>query len=105
MPGDKALRVTIYVNEADEWQGKPLHLEVLRFLQQDGHAGGTVLRGVAGFTRAAGVVTTSLVDAGGKLPLVIEFVDTEEVVARALPRLRKMVGGRLITTEEVSIEP
>ena len=105
MLGDKALRVTIYVNEADEWRGKPLHLEVLRFLQQDGHAGGTVLRGVAGFTRAAGVVTTSLVDAGGKLPLVIEFVDTGESVTRALPQLRKMVGNRLITTEEVWIEP
>lgn len=105
MPGEKAVRVTIYVNEADEWEGKPLHLEILRFLRQDGHAGGTVLRGVAGFTRAAGIVTTSLVDAGGKLPLVIEFVDTTESVARAVPKLRKMVGDRLITTEEVSIEP
>jgi len=105
MPGEKAVRVTIYVSEADHWQGKPLHLEILRFLRQDGHAGGTVLRGVAGFTRAAGVVTTSLVDAGGKLPLVIEFVDTAEAVARAMPTLRKMAGSRLITTEEIFIEP
>jgi PII-like signaling protein len=105
MPADKALRVTIYVNEADEWQGKPLHLEILRYLQRDGHAGGTVLRGVAGFTQGAGVVTTSLVDAGGKLPLVIQFVDAGAAVARALPQLRKMAGDRLITTEEVRIEP
>jgi PII-like signaling protein len=44
--------------------------------------------------RAAGVATTSLVDAGGKLPLVIEFVDTTESVARAVSTLRKMVGDR-----------
>jgi uncharacterized protein len=104
MPGEKAVRVTIYINEADQWKGKPLHLEILNFLCRDGHAGGTVLRGVAGFTRVSGVVTTSLVDAGGKLPLVVEFVDTAEAVATALPTLRKMAFGRLITTEEISIE-
>jgi PII-like signaling protein len=99
------VRVTIYINEADEWQGKPMHLEILRYLPQQGCAGGTVLRGVAGFTRAAGVVTTSLVDTGGKLPLVIEYLDSREVVARVLPRLRQMVGNRLITTEKVEIVP
>jgi len=31
-------------------------------------------------------------------------VDTAEAVAIALPTLRKMAFGRLITTEEVSIE-
>jgi hypothetical protein len=99
----KVRRVTIYVNEADEWHGKPVHLEILRFLREQGAAGGTVLRGVAGFTQDAGVVTTSLVDAGGKLPLVIEYVDHPERVTRALPRLREMVGNRLITIEEVEI--
>jgi PII-like signaling protein len=51
------------------------------------------------------VVTTSLVDAGGKLPLVIEYVDSPEHVARMLPRLREMVGTRLMTTEDVEIVP
>jgi len=104
MPTDKVRRVTIYVNEADEWRGRPVHLEILRFLQHEGCAGGTVLRGLAGFTRA-GVVTTSLVDAGGKLPLVIEYVDAPEVVARVLPKLREIVGNRLITIEELELYP
>jgi PII-like signaling protein len=103
MPATKAVRVSIYINEADEWHGKPLHLEVLRYLAKEGCAGGTVLRGLAGFTGARGVVTTSLVDAGGKLPLVIEYIDTPEAVERVLPTLRKMASHRLITREELEV--
>lgn len=60
-----------------------------------------MLRAVAGFTGKAGVETTSLVDAGGKLPLVIEFVDTGEKIESVLPELRKMVGRRLIVRQRV----
>lgn len=105
MLSGKVRRVTIYMNEADEWHGKPVHLEVLRYLAREGCAGGTVLRGVAGFTEAAGVVTTSLVDAGGKLPLVIEYIDQPKAVEHVLPHLREIVGNRLITLEDLELYP
>lgn len=105
MLSGKVRRVTIYMNEADEWHGKPVHLGILRYLQQQGCAGGTVLRGVAGFTKAAGVVTTSLVDAGGKLPLVIEYIDSPQMVERVLPHLREIAGNRLITLDELELYP
>ena len=95
------VRVSVYINEADEWHRRPLHLEVLRMLHRAGIAGGTVLRGVAGFTHAGGVETTSLVDAGGHLPLVIEFIDTEQKVEAVRLELRRMVGERLIVREVV----
>jgi hypothetical protein len=98
------VRVSIYVNEADEWRGRPLHLEILQMLHRRGIAGGTVLRAVAGFTGKGGVETTSLVDAGGKLPLVIEFIDSEANVERVIPELRKMVGDRLIVRARVEVE-
>ena len=95
------IRISIYVNEGDEWQHRPLHLEVLRILHERGVAGGTVLRAVAGFTANGEVETTSLVDAGGKLPLVIEFIDSAEKIAAIMPQLKKMVGRRLIVREPV----
>jgi hypothetical protein len=98
------VRVSIYINEADEWRHRPLHLEILRLLQEQGLAGGTVLRGVAGYTRAGGVQSTSLVDAGGKLPLVVEFIDTAEAAERIMPKLREMAGDRLIIRERVTAE-
>ena len=98
------LRVSVYINEADEWEHRPLHLEVLNMLSERGLAGGTVLRAVAGFTAKGGVETASLVDAGGKLPLVIEFIDTPGNVERVLPALRQMVPHRLIVREKVVAE-
>ena len=104
MRGPMAVQITIYLNEADEWQHRPLHLEILNYLRQENVAGGTVFHAVAGFTGRSRVQTTSLVDAGGKLPLVIIFVDTDEHVNRVLPRLREMAAHRLIVRENVVIE-
>lgn len=99
----KAKRVSIFINEGDRWHGRPLHLELLRALAKEGIAGATVLRGVAGYTKAAGIATTSLVDAGGRLPLVIEFIDAEENVERILPVIQNMIGNRLVTIMDVDI--
>ena len=109
-PGNLAMAgryqlVRVYLNEADEWEGRPLYLEILLFLERSGCAGGSVLRGVAGFTAGIGVVTTSLVDVGRKLPLVVEFVERAEKVSEVLPELRRMVSPRLITLEEVEVVP
>jgi hypothetical protein len=98
-----AVRVSIFINESDRHHGRALHLELLRALAKEGIAGATVLRGVAGYTRSAGISTTSLVDAGGMLPLVIEFIDGAEHVERILPTIRNMIGNRLITTSPVEI--
>ena len=100
----EVIKISVYINEADEWQRRPLHLEVLRMLHQEGLAGGTVLRAMAGFTGGGGVETTSLVDAGGRLPLVIEFIDTPENVSLVMPVLKQMVGNRLIVRQPVQLE-
>lgn len=100
------IKVSLYINEADEWHHRPLHMEVLETLRKQGLAGGTVLHAVAGFTAAEGVHTSSLVDAGGKLPLVIEFIDKEEKVRKVLPLLREMAPHRLMVQQTVvSDEP
>lgn len=98
-------QVSVYINEADKWRKRPLHLEILKMLHSEGLAGGTVVRAVAGFTGSGGVQTTSLVDLGGKLPLVVQFVDSEENVLRVLKRLREMAPKRLITIQDIEIVP
>jgi hypothetical protein len=98
-----AVKVSVYINESDEWERRPLHLEILRMLHREGIAGGTVLHAIAGFTGHGQVETSSLVDAGGKLPLVIEFIDKEESVDRVMPLLKKMAGHRLIVRLNLEI--
>ena len=99
-----AVQVTIYLNEADQWQHRPPHLEMLKYLRESEIAGATVLHAVAGFTGHSRVKTSTLVDAGGKLPLVLTFIDKEEHVERVLPQIRQMAGHRLIVREKVVIE-
>ena len=99
-----AVQVSIYLNEADKWQKKPLHLAILEYLRAENVAGATVMHSVAGFTGRGNVATTSLVDAGGKLPVVVIFIDTDEHVSRVMPKLKEMAAHRLIVREEVSIE-
>ncbi len=104
MPTAMGVQVTIYLNESDEWHRKPLHLEILRYLREEGVAGGTVIHAVAGFTGRQKVETTHLVDAGGHLPIILTFIDTDEHVQRVLPKLKEMAAHRLIVWEKVNIE-
>lgn len=98
-------QVSVYINEGDEWKHRPLHLELLSMLYKEGMSGGTVVRGVAGFTGVEGVHSSSLVDAGGKLPLVVTFIDTVEKVQRVMPLVKEMAGHRLVTIQPVDIIP
>lgn len=98
---DKYVKVSMYINEVDEWHHRPAHVEILKMLQEHNIAGGTVLHAIAGFTAKEGVHTTHLVDFGGRLPLVIEFIDTAEKARHVMPFLREMVPHRLIIRQDV----
>lgn len=99
-----AVQVTVYLNEADEWKGRPLHLELLKYLHDENVAGATVYHAVAGFLGRSRVKTSTLVDAGGKLPVVLTFVDTDEHIQRVLPRVKEMASHRLVVRENVVVE-
>jgi PII-like signaling protein len=104
MSAAMAVQVTMYLNEADQWHRRPLHMEVLNYLQKEGVYAATAVHAVAGFLGRHKVETAHLVDAGGKLPVIIIFVDTDEHVNRVLPTLKEMAAHRLIVRENVVLE-
>ena len=99
-----AVQVTIYLNEADQWHHRPLHMEILNYLRKKGFYAATAVHAVAGFLGRHRVETSHLVDAGGKMPVIITFVDTDEHVSRVLPTLKEMAANRLIVRENVVLE-
>jgi uncharacterized protein len=99
-----AVQVTIYLNEYDKWQKKPLYLEILKMLRAENVAGASAFHAVAGFNGRSPLHTSHLVEAGGDLPVVIMFVDLDEHVQRVLPKLKEMAAHRLIVRENVVIE-
>jgi CBS domain-containing protein len=98
-----AQQVWIFIGESDSWHGQSLSLAILETLKRNGCAGGTVLKGVAGFGAHSFIHTSSLVELSGDLPLVITFVDRADRVARVLPELMAMVNEGLITTLPVEV--
>ena len=99
-----AVQVTIYLTEGDSWRHRPLHLEILKYLREENVFGAVALHSVAGFQGRSRVQTAHLVEAGGQLPVVVTFVDTDEHVSRVMPKLREMAAHRLIVRENVQIE-
>lgn len=104
MAGVMAVQVTIYLTEGDSGNHRPLHLEILKYLREENVYGAVAFHAVAGFLGRGRVHTAHLVEAGGELPVVLTFVDTDEHVSRVLPRLREMAAHRLIVRENVVIE-
>jgi PII-like signaling protein len=99
-----AVQVTIYLNEADQWHHRPLHLEILNYLRKENVYAATAVHAVAGFLGRHRVETAHLVEAGGKLPVILSFVDLDEHVSRVLPMLKEMAAHRLIVRENVVLE-
>jgi PII-like signaling protein len=99
-----AVQVTMYLQEDDQWQHHPLYLEVLRYLHDENVFGAVAYHAVAGFMGRMRLTTAHLVEAGGKLPVVVSFVDTDEHIARVLPKLKELAAHRLIVRENVVVE-
>src|ERR1700683_4055527 len=104
MQDGMAVQVTIYLNEADQWRHRPLHMEILNYLRTENVYAAASVHAVAGFLGRHRVETSHLVEAGGKLPVIIVFVDRDEHVNRVLPTLKEMAAHRLIVRENVVLE-
>ncbi len=98
-----ATKVTIYIGDSDRWHGKPLYSALLEMLKGEGCAGATVTRAVAGFGAHSRIHTASIMRLSEDLPLVIEWIDHPDRVARIMPRLVEMVAEGLITVQPVEV--
>lgn len=101
--GDAVQRVRIYVRERDRWEGQPLHLALLARLLREGATGATALRGLAGFGPSMRLRASSAADMADQPPVVIEWIDRTERVARLLPLLDDILASALVTVEEVGV--
>lgn len=98
-----ALRLRIYVGEANLWHGRPLYQAIVERVRARGLAGATVLRGIEGFGARAVLHTTRILRLSEDLPVVIEVVDQEDRIRAILPELDELVADGLITLEPVEV--
>jgi len=98
-------RVCIYIGEHDRAPGssRPLWEELLKFLRDEGAAGATMFRGLAGFGAHSQLHLARVADLVPDLPVVVEWIDGPDRVDRLLPRVCALVPSGLVTVEELTI--
>jgi len=103
MEQDPALQIWMFLNESDQWHGRPLAPAILDLLRHEGLAGATVLRGSAGYGAHGQLHTTMLVELASDLPVLVTFVDRAERIERVLPQLVAMAPGALISSTPATV--
>ena len=93
----------IFIKESDHYQGGPLYLALLELFQREGLAGGTALRGIAGFGTHSELHTDRILRLSQNLPTVVEVVDTEDKVNAVLSEVDAMLESGLVTFEKVEV--
>ncbi|WP_413253633.1 DUF190 domain-containing protein [Streptomyces mirabilis] len=100
---DRALRLTVFIEESDTWGHRPLVAEIVHRAHQAGLAGASVFRGVEGYGASTVIHGYRLWSVKQDLPLAIVIVDEEERIRCFLPTLKELVTEGLVIVEEVEV--
>lgn len=100
--GEQVL-MRIFIGESDRHGRRPLHEALVELFRQEGFAGATVLRGVAGFGARSVYHTDKLLRLSTDLPLVVEVVDSRERFDAIMPKIDAMMSGGMITLEKATV--
>lgn len=86
--GEQVL-LRIILSESRTHDRQPLHERLLELLRDEGLAGTTVLKGVAGFGHDRTIHARAIEVAAQGLPVVLEVVDTADRIQAVIPRTRR----------------
>ena len=105
--GERTL-MRIFLGESDHCatgphKGKPLWEAILLTLREEGCAGATVVRAIAGFGASAQLHTSKVLRLSADLPIIVEVVEDETLLQGILPHLDTLMGGGLITLERAHV--
>ena len=79
LPAEGSL-LRIFIGESCKYEHKPLYEWIVLKAREYGLAGATVLRGMMGFGANSRIKTTHILRLSQDLPIIIELVDTEELL-------------------------
>ena len=95
--------VRIYIDNQDKFEGKPLWEEILREVKEQGLAGATVFKGVAGIGAHTEIRSFNILAISQELPLIIEIIDDEEKVSSFLDNIDHMIDEGLVTMSDTEV--
>ncbi len=99
----KTQALTIYLGESDEWQGKPVYVAITRLLREQGCAGATVTRAIAGYGAGARLHQDGGWHWSSDASIMIQVIDQPDRLSRLLPHLQELLSSGLMTLHEVEV--
>ncbi len=99
----KAQMLTIYLGESDQWRGGPLYVAIIQLLREQGGAGATVTRAVAGYGAGSQLHEQKGLRWSSDASLIISVVDQPTRLRRLIPRLQEMMNGGMMTIHDVDV--
>ena len=98
-----AKKLTVYVDETDKYEGKPVYEVLMNIFYKQKIAGVSVFRGVAGYGSDGVFHTSKMLELSTSLPVKIEAVDSEEMITMVLPLINDVVEKGLIEISDTVI--
>ncbi len=96
-------RLRVYIDESDKCHGKPLYLYLLEEFRRAGIRGATVYKGVAGYGSHSVLHLPHILRLSEDMPIVVEVVDEDSNIEKALRIVRECVEEGLVTLEDVYV--
>ena len=102
LPSEGTL-LRIFVGESDRHEGVPLYEWIVLRAREGGLAGATVLRGIMGFGAHSRLHTFKIERLSEDLPILIEIVDTKEMIESFLKTIDERITEGMATMERVNV--
>ena len=99
----KATMMRVFLGEADQWHGEPLHEAIVKRLRLMEIAGATVYRGILGYGAKGHTHKQSFMHISRDLPVMISVIDTPEKLAEASAVVEGMIEDGLIVFSDVEM--
>lgn len=93
----------IFIGESDSWHGRPLFEAIVLKARELHLAGATVTRGIMGYGADSKIHSAKILRLSEDLPMVVEIVDSPEMIDQIIPFLDEAVTEGLITRENVRV--
>ncbi|HEY5562264.1 MAG TPA: DUF190 domain-containing protein [Clostridiaceae bacterium] len=100
---DKCKILKIFLSEDSRYKGHNLYHALVIELKKIGMAGVTVTRGLESYGKSKTIHDMKILDLSSSLPIIIEVIDVDEKIEKAISIVKEMVNEGLVITEDVNV--
>jgi len=94
-------KIMIFTSEDANYQGRPIHRQLTRWLRRSGASGSTTLRGVWGFHGDSPPHGDRPFQIGRRVPTLTVVIDTPDRIAAVFPIIDELTSERGLVTSEL----